>query len=110
MGELRHGGCCAPGREATARPRSDEPVPVQATAEATDLVALDGGWFTMGSDDAYAYEEDGEGPVRRVRVDPFCIAARSVSNRQFSEFVDATGHVTSAEHYGTSFVFGGLLP
>jgi sulfatase modifying factor 1 len=110
MGQLRHGGCCAPGREATARPRSDEPVPVQATAGATGLVALDGGWFTMGSDDAYAYEEDGEGPVRRVRVDPFCIAAHSVSNRQFSEFVDATGHVTSAEHYGTSFVFGGLLP
>src|SRR3954462_13093709 len=108
MSELRHGGCCAPVREATSRPRSAEPAQVQDTAGATDLVALDGGWFTMGSDDAYAYEEDGEGPVRCVRVDPFSIAAHSVSNRQFSEFVDATGHITSAEHYGTSFVFGGL--
>jgi formylglycine-generating enzyme required for sulfatase activity len=73
-------------------------------------VALDGGWFQMGSDDAFAYEDDGEGPVRSVRVDPFRIAARSVSNRQFSQFVGATGYVTSAEHYGTSFVFAGLLP
>ena len=54
--------------------------------------------------------EDGEGPVRSVRVDPFRIAARAVSNRQFAEFVDATGYVTSAEHYGVSFVFAGLLP
>jgi len=64
----------------------------------------------MGSDDAYAYVEDGEGPVRAVRVDPFRIAAHCVSNRQFSEFVDATGYVTSAEQYGASFVFAGLLP
>jgi formylglycine-generating enzyme len=112
VAEQRHGGCCAPGRVATARPRSGAPAAASepAGSVAADLVALDGGWFQMGSDDLYAYEEDGEGPVRSVRVDPFRIAARSVSNHQFSAFVDATGYVTSAEHYGTSFVFAGLLP
>ncbi|GAA2229455.1 formylglycine-generating enzyme family protein [Kitasatospora cystarginea] len=64
----------------------------------------------MGSDDALAYRQDGEGPVRRVRVDRFSIAARCVTNAQFDAFVGATGHVTDAERYGASFVFGGLLP
>jgi len=108
MTEQGHGGCCAPVRAPTAQSRSGAPAP--ARSGAAELVALDGGWFQMGSDDAYTYQEDGEGPVRSVRVDPFRIAARSVSNRQFSEFVDATGYVTSAEHYGASFVFAGLLP
>jgi formylglycine-generating enzyme required for sulfatase activity len=72
-------------------------------------VSLDGGRFLMGSEDPYAYAEDGEGPVRPVRVDPFGIAAHCVSNRRFAEFVDATGYVSSAERYGTSFVFAGLL-
>jgi sulfatase modifying factor 1 len=64
----------------------------------------------MGSDDAYAYEEDGEGPVRPVLVAPFRVAAHSVSNRAFSDFADTTGYVTSAERHGWSFVFAGLLP
>jgi formylglycine-generating enzyme required for sulfatase activity len=33
-----------------------------------------------------------------------------VSNDRFTAFVDATGHMTDAERYGWSFVFGGLLP
>jgi sulfatase modifying factor 1 len=110
MTEPEHGGCCAPVRVDTAPTRSGEPTPASDGPDAPDLIALDGGWFEMGSEDAYAYEEDGEGPVRSVRVDPFGIAPRAVSNDEFSEFVDATGYVTSAENYGTSFVFGGLLP
>jgi formylglycine-generating enzyme required for sulfatase activity len=31
----------------------------------------------MGSVDAYADEEDGEGPVRSIRVDPFRVATRT---------------------------------
>ena len=110
MTEQEHPSCCAPGRVATHRSRSVQPARPSARSGAAGLVALDGGWFTMGSDDVYAYEDDGEGPVRSVRVDPFRIAAHAVSNRQFAEFVDATGHVTSAERYGVSFVFAGLLP
>ncbi|MGK4584633.1 formylglycine-generating enzyme family protein [Kitasatospora sp. HPMI-4] len=103
--------CCTPGRG------GDPPRPLPASTAGApgartrqETVRLDGGWFTMGSEDASAYPQDGEGPVRRVRVDPFAIAARCVTNAQFRSFADATGHVSDAERYGASFVFGGLLP
>ena len=57
-----------------------------------------------------AYRDDGEGPVRRLRLDPFWIDAYAVSNADFARFVEATEHVTEAERFGWSFVFGGLLP
>ena len=63
----------------------------------------------MGSDDRFAYPDDGETP-REVSVAPFEIDACAVSNAAFAEFVDRTGYVTEAETFGWSFVFGGLLP
>jgi sulfatase modifying factor 1 len=112
MIDHRQGTYCAPVQVAPARPPSVPPMhaPGRDGFGAADLVALDGGWFRMGSEDAYAYQDDGEGPVRSVRVDPFRIAAGAVSNREFTAFVETTGHVTSAERYGRSFVFAGLLP
>jgi formylglycine-generating enzyme required for sulfatase activity len=95
---------------ATVDPPVREPVPVRHRPVAGPLVALDGGWFLMGNEDTYAYPQDGEGPVRQVRVDPFCMAACCVSNRDFADFVADTGHVTEAERAGWSFVFAGLLP
>jgi formylglycine-generating enzyme len=74
------------------------------------LVALDGGWFLMGSEEPSAYALDGEGPVRQVCLPPYYLAACCVSNRQFGAFVDATGHVTDSERAGWSYVFAGLLP
>lgn len=74
------------------------------------IVALEGGEFLMGSADRLAYPADGEGPVRRVRLDPFHIDACAVSNAAFAEFAEASGHVTDAERFGWSFVFAGLLP
>ncbi|MCC7369704.1 MAG: formylglycine-generating enzyme family protein [Chloroflexi bacterium] len=74
------------------------------------MVLLDGGPFLMGTDDHEGYPADGEGPVRKIRVSPFWIDRTTVSNSQFSRFVEATGYVTEAERYGWSFVFAGLLP
>ena len=74
------------------------------------MLRLDGGEFVMGSVDRLAYPDDGEGPVRRVRLDPFLIAACAVSNADFARFVGETGYVTEAERFGWSFVFAGLLP
>ena len=74
------------------------------------MALLDGGEFLMGSEDRWAYPGDGEGPVRRVRLDPFWIDTRAVSNHEFARFVDAAGYETEAERFGWSFVFGGLLP
>jgi formylglycine-generating enzyme len=80
------------------------------TASTADLLDLKGGAFLMGSEDPGGFSEDGEGPVREVVVEPFRIAAQAVTNEEFAAFVEATGHRTTAERLGTSFVFAGLLP
>jgi formylglycine-generating enzyme len=64
----------------------------------------------MGSDDRFAYPEDGEGPVKEVEVTEFSIDACVVTNDVFSAFVEETRYVTEAERFGWSFVFAGLLP
>jgi sulfatase modifying factor 1 len=74
------------------------------------LVQLDGGTFSMGDESAWAYLGDGEGPVHEVSVNPFAIDPYTVTNVAFAQFVDATGHVTDAERFDWSFVFGGFLP
>ncbi|XP_030632925.1 formylglycine-generating enzyme [Chanos chanos] len=72
------------------------------------LVLLKGGWFLMGTDDP-AIPQDGEGPQRRVWLDPFYIEEHEVTNEQFQSFVNQTGFITEAERFGDSFVFEGLL-
>jgi formylglycine-generating enzyme len=74
------------------------------------MVALDGGEFLMGSEDRFAYPDDGEGPLRRVRLDSFAIDTCAVTNTDFERFVAVTHHRTEAEQFGWSFVFAGLLP
>jgi sulfatase modifying factor 1 len=84
------------------------PDPASQTTEG--MVRLPGGEPLLGDASGEGYAADGEGPVRRVRIDPFWIDARVVSNADFAEFVAATGYVTEAERFGWSFVFAGLLP
>jgi sulfatase modifying factor 1 len=74
------------------------------------MLTLDGGTFLMGAEGPDSIPGDGEVPVREVEVAAFSIDSCAVSNRRFAAFVDATGHLTDAERYGWSFVFGGLLP
>ncbi|MEU6118705.1 formylglycine-generating enzyme family protein [Streptomyces sp. NPDC047117] len=101
--------CCTPsGGRAQSRPPA--PRPVSRTASAEGMVTVPAGDFLMGSEDAYAYPADGEGPVRNVSVDAFRIDACAVSNADFRRFTEDTGHRTSAERTGWSFVFAGLLP
>jgi formylglycine-generating enzyme required for sulfatase activity len=64
----------------------------------------------MGDESAWAYPGDGEGPVHEVSVSPFAIDPYTATNSAFAQFVDATGHVTDAERYDWSFVFGAFLP
>ncbi|MFD8217038.1 formylglycine-generating enzyme family protein [Streptomyces sp. NPDC059697] len=70
---------------------------------------MPGGEFRMGDAFGEGYPEDGEGPVPTVRVEPFRIDATAVTNARFADFVRASGHVTDAERYGSSFVFHLLL-
>ncbi len=74
------------------------------------LIELPPQSFAMGSEDAWAYPEDHEGPIHTVELAAFAIESVTVTNDRFAEFVTATGHVTDAERFGSSFVFAGLLP
>lgn len=102
--------CCAPSRDVASgegelRQAQSRPVQgVRADPNHSKLIYLGGGSFLMGSDDS-SFPEDGEGPVRRVTLDPFRISPHAVSNAEFAVFVDATGYVSEAETFGWSYVF-----
>ncbi|SFJ50617.1 Formylglycine-generating enzyme, required for sulfatase activity, contains SUMF1/FGE domain [Halobacillus dabanensis] len=69
------------------------------------MVYLHGGEFFMGTDDDEGFSADGEGPVRKAKVNPFYIDSYAVSNEEFDQFIKDTGYKTEAEQFGWSFVF-----
>ena len=103
--------CCVPARQ-------DEPPVAAAKALANgtvsgaraDLIPIHARTFTMGNEGVDAVPADGEGPVRRVSLDVFSIAATTVTNRAFGDFVRATRYVTDAERLRSSFVFYLQMP
>jgi len=105
--------CCSPGRPEGAAP------PPPSTAADTDpddrgtsppLADIPAGTFAMGTADRRGYAEDGEGPPHPVRLPAYRMGVHTVTNAEFAAFVEATGHRTTAEELGSSFVFAGLLP
>ena len=78
---------------------------LEAVAPA-NMVRIPGGTFRMGSDKHYPEEA----PAHRVSVDGFWIDRTPVTNRQFKEFVRATGHVTFAEIKPDPKNYPGALP
>jgi formylglycine-generating enzyme len=112
------GSCCVPprrpGEAAAAGPatvRGDGGAGPSSTGATTPrLVMIPAGRFLMGTDDRRGYAEDGEGPVHPVELGSYRIGVHTVTNEEFAAFVDATGHRTTAEELGSSFVFAGLLP
>jgi formylglycine-generating enzyme required for sulfatase activity len=63
------------------------------------------GWQPIENVDWPADETaDDEVPVHDVYLDSFYIDKYEVTNRQFKEFVDSTGYITSAEEKGESVV------
>ena len=103
--------CCAPDAPDPKQARPTISItPGEGAGSTEDMASLVGGAFLIGSDDRWAYPEDGEGPVRRVTVGPFWIDRYAVSNAGFDSFAEATGYLTDAERFGWSFVFAGLLP
>lgn len=57
------------------------------------MVHLEGGTFTMGTDDP-GIMADGEAPARSITLDPFYIDVYEVSNSEFELFVKATSYTT----------------
>ena len=71
-----------------------------------DMALIPGGVFRMGSDRHYPEEA----PVHRVAVDSFWIDRTPVTNRQFRQFVEATGYRTVAEIAPDPRDYPGALP
>jgi formylglycine-generating enzyme required for sulfatase activity len=71
-----------------------------------NMLWIPGGTFSMGSDKHYPEEA----PVHRVTVDGFWMDVTPVTNRQFREFVGATGRTTFAEIPPDPRDYPGALP
>jgi formylglycine-generating enzyme len=107
-------GCCTPSSGHGERD-SCEGLAVTACAAVSPqgrahMVELPGGSFLMGTDSEDGFPEDGEGPVRAVRVRPFSIDQFPVTNHLFRQFIEATHYRTEAERFGWSFVFWSHIP
>src|SRR5215472_7366458 len=91
-----------PGRPATPVPKG--------------MVWIPGGEFSMGANDPPDMDNVGmkatldARPIHRVYVDRFFMDRTDVTNRQFAEFVKATGYVTIAERKPRAEDFPGAPP
>lgn len=70
------------------------------------MARIPSGRFMMGSDEHYPEEA----PAHEVELDSFWIDRAPVTNREFSQFVAATGYVTIAETPPDPADYPGLLP
>ncbi|HEU4712355.1 MAG TPA: formylglycine-generating enzyme family protein [Pyrinomonadaceae bacterium] len=73
---------------------------------AKDMVWIPGGTFMMGSNDYYPEEA----PAHEVTVDGFWMDQYTVTNAQFSRFVEDTNYVTSAERCPNPADYPGAKP
>ena len=70
------------------------------------MIHIPGGTFMMGSNSHYPEEA----PLREVTVGAFWIDPYTITNKQFSEFVNATSYVTSAERPANPELYPDALP
>jgi formylglycine-generating enzyme required for sulfatase activity len=99
--------CCAPqGKKGDL---ASVTVPRSALPRDHGAVAVPGGTAMVGTARP-GIPDDGEGPVRQVRLKPFRIGAGAITNAEFAVFVDETGYVTETERFGWSFVFWAQVP
>ncbi len=70
-------------------------------AVAPDMVLIVGGTFEMGSAGGHADET----PVHAVTLKTFLLDRHEVTNRQFADFVKATGYDTEAERAGGAWCY-----
>lgn len=101
--------CCAATRGPQTKTISQPAAIAQGVADTSAMVLVPAGEFLMGTDDPVGFPQDGEGPVRRVRLNAFRVDRCAVSNADFMRFVADTGYTTEAERFGWSFVFAGFL-
>ncbi len=69
-----------------------------------DMVLVSAGEYVIGDDSP---NPTADAPPRRVRLDAFYIDRHEVTNREFAQFVDAAGYVTTAENKGGTWIYRG---
>ncbi len=75
--------------------RGEKSGPPEGVMAPAGMVWIPGGEFRMGSNDPLAWDD--ERPTHPVSVEGFWLDEHEVTNREFAEFVKATGYVTTAE-------------
>ncbi|MGY0035567.1 formylglycine-generating enzyme family protein [Pedobacter sp. NJ-S-72] len=90
--------------------------PVSGMTEQAGMKYINGGEFSMGGVNSVGMDGGGKErmndarPVHRVHIDAFYMDVTEVTNRQFAEFVKATGYVTVAEQKPTKEEFPDAAP
>ncbi|MEN1967872.1 formylglycine-generating enzyme family protein [Lentibacillus sp. N15] len=106
MHERNEINCCSPTRHLLDGSKEKiDTCKLGHEASKDNMIYLSGGQFMMGTNEKEAFPDDGEGPVRKVKVDPFYMDRCTVTNAEFTKFVKATEYKTEAEQFGWSFVF-----
>ncbi|MEM9230567.1 MAG: formylglycine-generating enzyme family protein [Pseudomonadota bacterium] len=100
--------CCTPARGAWEGPKG-APAVIGNGPMDCDARDIPGGMAIVGTSNP-GIPDDGEGPLRRVKVKPFRISPTTITNIQFRSFIEATGYLTEAERFGWSFVFWAQVP
>lgn len=101
-------GCCPKTARHTAPPVATWDRDAREAARPATC-AIPGGTALVGTAREHI-PNDGEGPLRRVKLKPFEMDATAVTNARFESFVRDTGYVTEAERFGWSFVFWSNVP
>ena len=69
------------------------------------MIRLPGGTFLMGTDDGEGFPEDGEGPVRKITLDPFLRLTLRDDERRVLRVRGGDGLRNRGRRFGWSFVF-----
>ncbi len=73
--------------------------------EYKNMVQIPKGTYTIGTNSNIGFKDDHEEPRTEVTLDSFYIDETTVTNKEFSRFIEDTEYVTEAEEFGWSFVF-----
>ncbi|MCB1493536.1 MAG: SUMF1/EgtB/PvdO family nonheme iron enzyme, partial [Rhodobiaceae bacterium] len=118
MSEDSTQSCCSITETDAARPadasymaaaKAVAPAPSEIQAELrARLAEIPGGVFEMGARKS-RFPPDLDSPRRKVNVSPFLLSPFTVTNADYTRFIEATGYRTVAEREGWSYVFHLLL-
>ncbi len=104
--------CCTASRKSMGRVnggKSEQKFKSNALVSKEQMIYIPGGEFQMGTNINEAFWDDGEGPIRKVKVNAFYMDPCVVTNAEFKSFVEDSGYKTETEQFGWSFVFYSLL-